>query len=128
MILLGEEIQALLGAMTIYEHVPFVDTRQPVVSEEEREAIDVVSHELRTARSAITPQISRDTPGWLAQLHAAETSVILSHRELDLLAHVAGACLLELRTDGDLSAHVGGVHLSALRSAYDKIIDARSSS
>ncbi|MBS2014601.1 MAG: hypothetical protein JST00_17065 [Deltaproteobacteria bacterium] len=122
MILLGEEIQALLGATLFYEFVPFVDSPMPEPSEDELERIKVINAKLRDARALILPKTPRSTPGWLDQLHAAEVDVQLESDQAAELVRIVSVCLPELRTDGDLSAMVGGVHLSALRSAHQKLM------
>lgn len=127
MIFCGEEIRALIGAVMVYEYVPWVDTPRPILSEAERKWVEAASLKLDAAQLSIRPAIPRDTPGWLAQLHRAETAINFGPDELDVLSRIVGSCLLELRTDGDLSAQVGGVHLSALRSAHEKLLAARSS-
>jgi hypothetical protein len=123
MILSGEEIQALLGAMMVYEFVPFRYAAQPQLSDGDVEIIEAIRNKLRLARSSITPNLPRSTPGWLDRLHAAQVNVNLTEKEAAALKRIGGICLLELRTDGDLSAHVGGVHLSALRIAHRKLVE-----
>jgi hypothetical protein len=123
MILTGREMQALLGATLIYGDVPFIESVKPSLSAEEQKDIDAADAKLIAAKRLLKPAEPRNPETWQLML-CNEGEVVFTAAEARVLAKVAAACLVELKTDGDLSPFAGPrVGVDALRSAYEKITE-----
>jgi hypothetical protein len=96
----GRELQAILGVLTIYLHVPFTRTVKRVLTDREAEAAEALHASIEELRNSLVPHpVGQWTPPDRQELLSRTTVVHLSHEDASLVEEFLEAGLAEYGSD-----------------------------